>query len=281
MNFAVWAEAPSAHERRLNQAADRALRAHAILRAGKRLPRKLKAELGLFQLPDPRRAREMVECARQFYCEQSDAVLAIRLVEQAILLDQVEALDAGWYAQRADLYDQLGIAAPRTALRLYGLGLKFEALDATEYAEQAFARASTLDERFLWSANNYAWMFATGASSGGTEKRKGVAMAEWACARSGWGCWCFTNTLAATYARIGDFARAIAWQEVSVSLAPDDRKSDLCRDLLLFQDGCPVQEPGAVAAGGDTPRGQLAEIDVEQLWAGVVRLMSADGPTRH
>lgn len=281
MNFAVWAEPPSALERRLNQATDRALRAHALRRAGKRLPRKLKAEIGLFLLPDPRRARELVDCARRFYCEQDDAVQAIRLLEQAILLDQVQALDSGWYAQRADLYEQLGLAAPRTALRLYGLGLKFAVLDAADYAEQMYARASTIDEPFLWSANNYAWMFATGASSGSREKRKGVAMAEWACARSGWGCWCFTNTLAATYARIGDFARAVAWQEVSVELAPEDRRSDLCRDLLLFREGCPVQDPGTAAAGGETLREQLDGIDVEQLWADAVRLLIADGPTLH
>lgn len=106
-------------------------------------------------------------------------------------------------------------------------------------------------------------------------------MAEWICVRSGWGCWCFTNTLAASYARIGDFARAIAWQEVSLDLAPNGKKSDLARDLLLFRDGVPIQSAGEVAAGGETPREHLADIDVDLLWAGAVRLMNIAGPTVH
>lgn len=281
MNFVVWSEPPSPLEERLNQAADRALKAHTILRAGKRLPRKLKSELGLFMLPNPKRAQELVEYARQLFCERSDAGGAVRLLEQAILFDQITALDSGWHAQRADLYEQLGILAPRTALRLYAMGIKFKHLDADDYAEQAYSRASLIDEPFLWSANNFSWMVATGLSSGGAEKGKGVAMAEWTCVRSGWGCWCFTNTLAASYARIGDFARAIAWQEVSLDLAPNGKKSDLARDLLLFRDGVPIQSAGEVAAGGETPREHLADIDVDLLWAGAVRLMNIAGPTVH
>ena len=281
MNFTVWAEPPSALEGRLNLAADQALKAHQALRVGKRLPKRLKAELGLFVLPDARRALEHVEQARLHFCERSDAVSAIRLLEQGILLDQINALDAGWYAQRADLYEQLGILAPRTALRLYSMGIKFKLLDADDYAEQAYAHASMIDEPFLWAANNFAWMFATGSSGGGTEKRKSVAMAEWVCARSGWGCWCFTNTLAASYARIGDFARAIAWQEVSLGLAPDSRKSDLSRDLLLFREGIPIQSAGETVAGGETSPENLSQIDVDQLWVGAVRIMSAEGPTVH
>jgi hypothetical protein len=137
------------------------------------LPRKLKSELGLFMLPNPKRAQELVEYARQLFCERSDAGGAIRLLEQAILFDQITALDSGWHAQRADLYEQLGILAPRTALRLYAMGIKFKHLDADDYAEQAYSRASLIDEPFLWSANNFSWMVATGLSSGGAEKRKG------------------------------------------------------------------------------------------------------------
>ena len=281
MNFTVWSEPPSPLEQQLNQAADLALKAHTILRAGKRLPRKLKSELGLFMLPDPKRASELVEHARHLFCERSDAVAAIRLLEQGILLDQITALDLGWSALRADLYEKIGIMAPRTALRLYAMGIKFKYLDADDYAEQVYSRASIIDELFLWSANNFSWMFATGESSGGIEKRKGVAMAEWACARSGWGCWCFTNTLAASYARIGDFARAIAWQEVSFDLAPDGKKSGLARDLLLFREGVPIQSAGEVAAGGETSYENLAQIDVDQLWAGAVRIMSVQSPTFH
>jgi hypothetical protein len=36
-----------------------------------------------------------------------------------------------------------------------------------------------------------------------------------------------------------------------------------------------------VAAGGETPREHLADIDVDLLWAGAVRLMNIAGPTVH
>jgi hypothetical protein len=68
--------------------------------------------------PDPERARESVEYARHLFCERGDAVAAIRFLEQGILLDQINALEAGWCALRADLYEKIGILAPRTALRL-------------------------------------------------------------------------------------------------------------------------------------------------------------------
>jgi tetratricopeptide (TPR) repeat protein len=281
MNFTTWAEPAHPHELLLNQSADLALQTHNYLRAGKSLPKKLRGAVDLFLLPNPGKAHTLVEHAQHLYCASDDAVEALFLLERAIMLDHVTALDAGWYAQRADLYERLGISAPRNALRLYSMGSKFKLLDAEEYSQQAYAHASVMDERFLWPANNFAWNFATGCSSGSMRIRKGLEMAEWACAKSGWGCWCFINTLAASYARMGDFTRAVAWQEISIDLAPEGKKSALCHDLLLFQKKCPIQDVGEVAAGGETSLDQLTDIEVDQLWAGAVRLINTERPTLH
>ena len=87
-------------------------------------------------------------------------------------------------------------------------------------AAHQYCTAGALDPVFAWSVNDAAWMVATSADPGAHHGDFAVAMAVAACQARLWGNWSMLDTLAAAYARDGDFARAVPWQEMAVSGLP-------------------------------------------------------------
>src|SRR5262249_44101920 len=159
--------------------------------------------------PDPKRARAMASEAKQVADADHDIGKAIRLLDEALRLDYEAALDDGVsLAQRTEAYLTAGRDEQLRALRLYHIACRLRDLELPREAGAVYQAAADLDPLFAWHLNNSAWIAATWPDVRAQDGRVAVTLAATACEISGWACWCFVGTLAAAFARAGDFRRA-------------------------------------------------------------------------
>jgi tetratricopeptide (TPR) repeat protein len=214
--------------------------------------------------PNPPRARELFVAATQ---ANRNPVAAIRLFEESIRLDYVGALDDQEnLLGRIEACASLGRDEPCRSVLLYNIGVVLARSHRWYEAAAIYGAAADLDPLFAWHFNNVAWMTATATDTRAHAGPFAVARAEKACAVSGWGCWCFLGTLAAAFARAGDFRRAIAWQRICLHLTPENKRVDEKARLREFEAGraftARKHEP---VAGDRTTDAEVAQIDVQKL----------------
>ena len=195
--------------------------------------------------PNPPRARELFVAATE---PDRNPVAVIRLFEESIRLDYVGALDDQEnLIGRINAYASLGRDEPYRALLLYNIGGTLSQSRRWSEAAVVYHAAAHLDPLFAWHLNNLAWMAATATDTRAHAGPFAVARAEMACAVSGWGCWCFLGTLAAAFARAGDFRRATAWQRICLHLL-------LATNERTKGQGCGSSRPGARLPYGSISR---------------------------
>lgn len=230
---------------------------------------------GEIVFPDAERASALFEAARKAALEDRDPVAALRLLEQSLRLDYIGALNGSEVlVRRAQGYEAVGRPEASRALGLYQIGCALSQLQWLDEAKSAYDAAAHLDPQMVWPLNNLAWLRSTAPSRYALSGSPGVRFAENACVLSGWGCWCFLGTLAAAFARIGDFRRAVAWQRISLHLSPREHKLDAATMLREFEAGRPwIEQERKVAAGGAIPAEDLARVDVEALVRRASKLM--------
>ncbi len=89
-----------------------------------------------------------------------------------------------------------------------------------------------LDPAWAWVVHDTAPLMDGGHTVGTLQR-------EWV--REGWRDWRCFDVLAAAYAQCGEFQEAVAWQEVVVSIAPEERKPELEHRLSLYRSGEPFR----------------------------------------
>jgi tetratricopeptide (TPR) repeat protein len=205
-------------------------------------------------------AKEAAQAANE-----GDTARAISLIEQAIRLDAIGALNR-YHEFRAELYLSVGRGAHHRALMLYSLGVTLAKKGHTRDAIAAYETAHMLDPLFLWPLNNLAWMLSTRGTSSVRDGRQAINYAKRACEQLNMSCWAFLGTLAAAHARVGDFEKAVEVQTESLRLAPDDHKAESEDMLRSFRSGSAyVDEGQPVAAGGTMTEDEIAALDDDRL----------------
>jgi tetratricopeptide (TPR) repeat protein len=208
------------------------------------------AQVQKISIPDCERAAELVAEA-ETRADQGDIPGAIALIEEAIRLDSIAALDT-YHAIRADLYNSLGDANPARAIEMYNYAGLMKRKGRLRDAMLAYQEASALDPAFPWSLNNLAWMLATSQDSSTRHARLAVKYSEEACEKSNWSCWAFLGTLAAAFAAAGEFEQAVQWQEASMHLVPDSHRLDSQLMLRCFRLGQRYVDEGMSVAAGES-----------------------------
>jgi tetratricopeptide (TPR) repeat protein len=95
-------------------------------------------------------------------------------------------------------------------------------------AKKSLEQAVRLQPSDPATLNDLAWMLATAKDSRVRDGRRAVAIATKACHLSDWKNAFSVDTLAAASAAAGDFADAVKYQQLAISLlGPDDRKAQL------------------------------------------------------
>ena len=100
-----------------------------------------------------------------------------------------------------------------------------------EQAISAYNKALEIDPNYAPAYNSLAWLYATAKEPRFHNGEKAVELALKACELSGWNDPNYLDTLAAAYARKGDFNNAVKWQEKA--LAFPQLKNDAVAQLRL------------------------------------------------
>jgi tetratricopeptide (TPR) repeat protein len=117
-----------------------------------------------------------------------------------------------------------------------------------EESEGDYARARTDFESAMKAAphnplylNNLAWLEAACPQADLRDGRQAVELATEACQLRHWRVPAFIDTLAAAYAEIGQFDKAVLMQQKATDLAPSSEREDYRRRLKVYQEGKPYR----------------------------------------
>jgi len=102
-----------------------------------------------------------------------------------------------------------------------------------------FNKALEIDSMVAETYNNLAWLYATAKAPDFLNGKKAVELARKACDLSDWKDPNTLDTLAAAYARAGDFENAVKWQEKALEASDSARRSELQKRLNLYRERKP------------------------------------------
>jgi Flp pilus assembly protein TadD len=102
-----------------------------------------------------------------------------------------------------------------------------------------FNKAMEINPKDAQAHNNLAWLLATAKEPRVRNGEKAVAFAVKACRLSEWENPEYLDTLAASYARKGDFGNATKWQEMALQLLEEGKKAEARKRLDLYRERRP------------------------------------------
>lgn len=176
-----------------------------------------------------------------------EAQRAIQDYSEAIRLEP-HFVDA--YANRGVVYENL--QQYERAIRDYSEAIRLAPKIAVNHANRAssygklgrhqeavsdYEEAVRLDPRDDGTLDAFAWMLATASTASVRDGKRAVGLARDACELTQWKDANHLDTLAAAYARSGDFASAVKWQSKALE-DPDLRRTEEARErLALYRAG--------------------------------------------
>jgi tetratricopeptide (TPR) repeat protein len=206
-----------------------ALRMRALLLAGEGKFQLAIEEMEKFRKEMPKDVDSLAQLA-MLYSAEEEHEKAIELYSQVLA---VKPNDFNALRGRGDAY--LGVGKHAEAIADYERAYKLDSMDKGDGKGKVASEDSGL-------LNNFAWVLATSPDAKLRDGKRAVTLATEACRLTNYKLVHILSTLAAAYAETGDFKAAIQWSEKSVTLATNDQKADLRKELETYQAGKPVRE---------------------------------------
>ena len=168
---------------------------------------------------------------------------------------QNESRDAKFYNNRGAAYGEKGQydqaisdfnraieINPRYTMAYNNRGIVYRLKGRYDQAISDFNKAIGINPLDPEAYNNLAWLFATAKDRGFRNGKKAVELALKACELSDWRKAEYLDTLAAGYARTGDFDSAVKWQEKALGYSKSPRPSELQQRLNFYREHKPWLE---------------------------------------
>jgi tetratricopeptide (TPR) repeat protein len=168
---------------------------------------------------------------------------------------QVVSRDADFYNNRGNAYAKKGQydqaisdfnraieINPRYTMAYNNRGIVYRIKGRYDQAISDFNKAIGINPLDPEAYNNLAWLFATAKDRGFRNGKKAVELALKACELSDWRKAEYLDTLAAGYARTGDFDSAVKWQEKALGYSKSPRPSELQQRLNFYREHKPWLE---------------------------------------
>jgi tetratricopeptide (TPR) repeat protein len=147
--------------------------------------------------------------------------------------------DKGQYDQAIKDFDQAIEINPRYIKAYNNRGIVYRLRGQYDRAISDFNKAMEMNPLDPEAYNNLAWLFATAKAPGFRDGKRAVKLALKACELSDWKLGEYLDTLAAAYARMGDFDNAVKWQEKALGQFKSARPSEFQERLHLYRERKP------------------------------------------
>ncbi len=121
--------------------------------------------------------------------------------------------DKGQYEEAISDYTKALEIDPKDAWTYYNRGIIYWKKGQYDQAISDYNKALEINPKCVEAYNNLAWVLATARESKYRNGKKAVELALKACELSDWKNQYCLGTLAAAYARTGDFDKAVRWQK--------------------------------------------------------------------
>jgi tetratricopeptide (TPR) repeat protein len=118
-------------------------------------------------------------------------------------------------------------------------GIAYAEKGQYDQAISDFNKAIEINPRDPQAYNSLAWLLATAKVPGFRNGEKAVALARKACELSEWKNPEYLDTLAASYARVGDFGNATRWEEKALQISEEGKKTESQKRLNLYREHRP------------------------------------------
>jgi serine/threonine-protein kinase len=136
---------------------------------------------------------------------------------------------------------------PQNALAHYYLGIVLQDKRDLPGAEAEYREAILLDPKLAPAYKNLAWLLATGPERF-RDGKEAVELATRACELTGWKYAYFLNTLAAAYAEVGEFEKAIETQKKALALPGAEKQygPEFRTRIAQYERKQPYRDPSLV-----------------------------------
>jgi tetratricopeptide (TPR) repeat protein len=147
--------------------------------------------------------------------------------------------DKGQYDEAISDYNKALEIDPRDAWTYYNRGVVYERKDQYDQAISDYDKALEINPICAEAYNNLAWLLATANVTRFRNGEKALQLALKACELTDWKNPSCLDTLAAAYARVGDFANAIKWQEKALESPKLSNNTNAQQRLILYREHKP------------------------------------------
>jgi Tfp pilus assembly protein PilF len=147
--------------------------------------------------------------------------------------------EKGQYDQAIADFNKAIEINPRYDKAYNNRGIVYRLKGQYDQAISDFNKAIEINPMDAQAYNNLAWLFATAKVPGFRNGEKAVVLALKACELSEWKDPGYLDTLAASYARVGDFGNATKSQERALQIFEEGKKTEAQKRLNLYREHRP------------------------------------------
>jgi tetratricopeptide (TPR) repeat protein len=147
--------------------------------------------------------------------------------------------EKGQYDQAISDFNNAIEINPRYIKAYNNRGIVYRLMGQYDKAISDFNKAIEINPLDAEGYNNLAWLLATAKAPGFRNGKKAVDLALKACELSEWRNAEYVDTLAAGYARAGDFDNAVKWQEKALGYPKLARPSEFQQRLNFYRERKP------------------------------------------
>jgi tetratricopeptide (TPR) repeat protein len=147
--------------------------------------------------------------------------------------------EKGQYDQAISDFNQAIEMNPRYNKAYNNRGIVYRLKGQYNQAISDFNKAISINPLEAEAYNNLAWLFATAGAQGFRNGKKAVELALNACRLSDWKNAEYLDTLAAAYARAGDFDNAVKWEEKVLESSESADMSEFRQRLHFYRERKP------------------------------------------